>query len=287
MVALSHIHVTTKSVRLDTNACGWMRGPGASLGQFALETGLDMLADDLGIDPVTMRLLNHADVEPDTGHEWSSKSLKACYTAVAEAIGWRDRNPAVESMRQGRHHVGYGMATSLYAIRQFPSAARIILDAAGRATVQTASHETGQGTITAMSQIAAETLGVPLDRIVVAFGDTQFPAGGMTVASSTTLSNGAAIQEAASKTRAKLLQRAVRDQGSVLHRADMADLDVRDGEIHHRDGRAELVADLMRRLPEGRLEVEVITGRDFGRSKYGRWAFGAQFARVLVDPDTA
>ena len=285
--AAPHIHVATKSVRLDTNACGWMRGPGASLGQFALETGLDMLAHDLGMDPLKVRLRNHADVEPDTGHEWSSKSLRSCYAAGAEAIGWQGRDAAVGSMRQGRLQVGYGMATSLYATKQFPSAARVILDAAGRATVETASHEIGQGTITAMSQIAAETLGLRLDRITFAFGDTRFPSGGMTVASSTTLSNGAAIQEAAAKIRTKLLRRAVRDQGSVLHRAALSDLDVTDGVIRHRDGRAEAVADLMGRLPEGRFEAEAVTGRDFGRSGYGRWAFGAQFARVLIDPDTA
>ena len=284
--AAPNIHVTTKSVRLATNAAGWMRGPGASLGQFALESTVDMLAHEIGVDPLDMRLRNHADVEPDTGRDWSSKSLKQCYAAAANAIGWHDRDPAIGSMRQGRYRVGYGVATSLYATKQFPSAARVILTAEGQGIVETSSHEIGQGTITAMSQIAAEALGLPLDRITFAFGDTDLPFGGMTVASATTLSNGAAIYEAATKVRDQLLKRAVKDKQSVHHGAKTAELNVVGGRIVQADGREELIAELVARTSERQLEAEAITGRDFGHSKYGRYAFGAQFARVLVDTET-
>ena len=107
--ACKNIGVNNRSARLDTNAPGWMRGPGASLGQFALTIAMDMLAEKAGIDPLEMRLRNHADVEPDTGHEWSSKSLKQCYQEAATRIGWFERNPQVGSMREGRHLVGFGM----------------------------------------------------------------------------------------------------------------------------------------------------------------------------------
>ena len=284
--AAPNLHVTTRSAKLATNAAGWMRGPGASLGQFALETAVDMLAHEIGADPLELRLLNHADVEPETGHEWSSKSLKECYAAAAEAIGWHGRDPAIGAMRQGRYRVGYGMATSLYATKQFPSAARVIVDADGRGIVETASHEIGQGTITAMSQIAAEALGLPLDRITFSFGDTDLPFGGMTVASATTLSNGAAIHEAATKVRDQLLKRAVKDRESVHYGANVTDLSIVDRRIVAPDGRAEEVGTLVGRTAEQRIEAEAITGRDFGHSKYGRYAFGAQFARVLVDPET-
>lgn len=66
--ASPNIRVHTQAARLDTNAPGWMRGPGASLGQFAIETAMDIMAWRLGIDPLDFRLLNHADVEPDAGH---------------------------------------------------------------------------------------------------------------------------------------------------------------------------------------------------------------------------
>ena len=95
--ACNNMLIHTQTARLDTHAPGWMRGPGACLGQFALESAMDMLAHRLGIDPLEFRLRNHADLEPDTGYQWSSKSLKACYQAAAERIGWFDRNPQVGS----------------------------------------------------------------------------------------------------------------------------------------------------------------------------------------------
>ena len=284
--ACANVRVHTQAARLDTNAPGWMRGPGCCLGRFAIESAVDDLAYQLGMDPLDFRLLNHADVDPETGKEWSSKSLKACYEAAARRIGWFDRNSAVGSMREGRHRVGYGMATSMYPVKQMPAVAKVILDADGRARVQTTIHEIGQGAVTAMTQIAAEALGLPLGQVHLEFGDTALPYGGMTVGSMSTLTNGAAIHEAAQAVKQTLLKRAVRDQGSPLHGLSHDLLDVVDGRVLAPGGVGEAVADLMARHPEGYIKEEAITGRDMGRSKYARQTFGAQFAKVLIDPDT-
>ena len=285
--ACPNLLLKTQTARLDTGAPGWMRGPGAGPDAVGLEIAVDTLAHELGMDPLEFRLLNHADTEPDTGHEWSSKSLKACYQAAAERIGWFDRDPAIGAMREGRHRVGFGVATSIYPTMQMPALARCVLDGQGRLTVQTAQHEIGQGMITSLTQIGAEAMGLPVGDVTLEYGDTDLPYGGMSTASTTTLTNGAAIHEAAAAVKAAVLKRAVKDQGSPLYGLSRHDLDVVDGRIVSPDGGpSESVAALMARHPDGVIEEEAATGRTMGRSKYARFCFGAQFARVLIDPDT-
>ncbi|USQ71725.1 xanthine dehydrogenase family protein molybdopterin-binding subunit [Roseomonas mucosa] len=286
MYASPNFMLRTQTARLDTSASGWMRGPGAGPDAAGLDIAMDMLAHELGIDPLEFRLRNHADVEPDTGHHWSSKSLKACYQAAAERIGWFERNPAIGSMREGRHRVGFGMATAIYPTLQMPALARCILGADGRARVQTAQHEIGQGMITALTQIGAEALGLPVEHVTLDYGDTALPYGGMTVGSMTTLTNGAAVQEAAAAVKKALLKRAIKDQGSPLYGLHRHDLDVVDGVIVLPEGPRETVAELMARHPDGGIEEEAVTGRTMGHSRYARSAFGAQFAKVLIDPET-
>lgn len=284
--ACPNILVHCQSARLDTHAPGWMRGPGACLGQFALDSAMDALADKMGIDPLEFRLRNHADVEPGSGHEWSSKSLKQCYAAAAERIGWHERDPRVGSMREGRYRVGYGMTSSVYPVRQLPTLARVILGTDGHARVQTAAHEIGQGLITSMTQLAAEGLGLPLRQVRLEWGDTTLPYGSMTVGSMSALSNGSSIAEAAASVKAAVIKRAVRDKASPLYGSNRHDIDVVDGRVGHPDGIGESVAALMARHPNDPITAEATTGRDFGRSKYGRQTFGAQFAKVLVDTET-
>ncbi len=284
--ACPNILVHTQSARLDTGAPGWMRAPGACLGQFAIETAIDALAHQTGVDPLDIRLRNYAETEPDTGNEWSSKSLRECYQAAAERIGWFERDPAVGSMRDGRDLIGYGMATSVYKTLQMPAVAKVILYPNGHAVAQTATHEIGQGAATAMTMIAAERLGLPVGDMTLEFGDSTLPYGGMTVGSMSTLTNGTALAEAAAKVKEALLKRVVRDEASSFHGVDRKSLDVLEGWIVSSSGGREPVADHMARFPDKPIEAEAITGRTFGHSKYGRQAFGAQFVKVRVDPDT-
>jgi len=231
-----------QSVRLDVNATGWMRAPGIAPGQFAVESALDELAVKLSIDPVELRLINYAEKDPDTGKEWSSKKLRECYIAGASAIGWHKRN--VET-REGEEAIGYGMATAVYPTNHFPSTARLTLNTDGTVLVQASAQEIGQSTITTLGIIAAEALNLPLAQVRVEVGDTTLPMAFMAGGSSTSLSVGAAILDAAKKLRKKMTQTQKRP-----------------------------------------LSVKGIAGRTFGRSKYGRVAFGAQFARVAVNQQT-
>lgn len=285
LYASPNILVHTQVAQLDTGAAGWMRGPGASLGTFAVECAMDELAHRIGMDPLQFRLLNYADADPETGHEWSSKTLRGCYEAAGRRIGWFERDPAIGSMREGRHLVGLGMATSVYPVRQLPAVAKVRLNPDGRAVAETAAFEMGQGITTALTQVAADALGLPLDHTSVAIGDTELPFTMITAGSMGMLSNAAAVTEAAGKVKAALLDLAVRDHASPLHNMIRKELDVVDGYAVHPDGIGESVAAIMARHGEP-IEAEAITGRTLGKSKYGRQGFGAQFARVLIDPET-
>lgn len=281
-----NIGIHVQAAALDTNAPGWMRGPGAPNGQFALESALDELAHQIGMDPLDIRVRNYADREPGTDKEWSSKELLACYQAAAERIGWFDRDPRVGSMRENGRLIGYGMATAIYPTLQLPTVTRIILGPDGQAVVQSATQEMGQGMITALAQIAADALGLPLAAVRLDWGDTRLPYGGMNVGSMGTLSSGASILEAAEQVKKVLCKRVVKDKASPLHGQSVKELRVRAGRIEGSDGASESVAEAMARYPDEPINEEAITGRTMGRSDYGRASHGAEFAKVSLDPDT-
>jgi xanthine dehydrogenase YagR molybdenum-binding subunit len=283
-----NIRMTHRLVRLNVNAPSWMRAPGVAPGLFALECAVDELAEEIGIDPVEMRLRNYADVDPATGHPWSSKSLRACYGAGAERIGWSQRLRSPRSMRDGDYLVGFGMATAAYRTMQFPGSARITLHQDGTVVVQSAFHEIGQGAITALTQIAAESLTVPASNIKLEWGDTKLPFAPLTAASTTTLSIGSAIQAAAEKLKRQLAVLAVVDKRSPLYNTKSGLLGSASGRLHSRKdpGRAESYTAILSRRGMASLSAKAVTGRLFGKSRFGRAAFGAQFAKVSVHAQT-
>ncbi len=288
LYACDHLRTTHRVVRLNINAPGWMRAPGAAPGSFGLECAMDELAEKLQLDPVELRLRNYANVDPQSGHQWSSKSLKQCYRLAGERIGWwSDRDPGVGSMREDGLLIGFGMASAAYRTSQFPSVARIVLTAAGEALVQSAAHEIGQGAISALTEIAAESLGLPIQRVRFDFGDTHLPFAFITAGSATTLSVGSAIKEAGDKLRRDLLLRAITDKASPLYGAKLRDAGMADGRLYLKKNpaRSEDYHSLLARHGSRTFQAKAVTGRTFGKSRYGRYAFGAQFAEVAVDEE--
>ncbi|MFL6449781.1 MAG: xanthine dehydrogenase family protein molybdopterin-binding subunit [Bryobacteraceae bacterium] len=282
------VRTTHRLVRLNFNAPSWMRAPGVAPGLFALECAMDELAEEIGIDPIEIRLRNYADVDPATGHPWSSKSLRECYTAGAERIGWSTRETKPRSMREGDFLVGFGMGTAAYRTMQFPASARIILHRDGSAVVQSAFHEIGQGAITALTQIAAESLALPPSSIRLEWGDARLPFAPLTAASTTTLSVGSAIREAAEKLKRQLAVLAVVDKRSPLYNTRSGTIDSEDGRLYSRKApdRAESYGAILSRRGMASLSAKAVTGRLFGKSRYARAAFGAQFAKVGVHAET-
>lgn len=285
LYACEHLKTTHHIVRLNVNAPGWMRAPGVAPGLFALESAVDEVAQRLGIDPIELRLRNYADVDPENGHEWSSKSLRECYRLGAEHFGWYNRNPRCQSMREGNLLIGFGMASAAYRTSQFPSIAKIFFTADGTAVVESAAHEIGQGLITSLTQIAAESLGHSFDRVRFDFADSNLPFAFITAGSATTLSVGSAIKKAAGKLKRDLILRAITDHGSPLYGLRSHQIEVQEGRLFstHYPLRFDTYASLIGRHARRTFAARAVAGRTFGKSRYGRAAFGAQFAEVAVD----
>jgi xanthine dehydrogenase YagR molybdenum-binding subunit len=256
-------------------------------GMFALECAMDELAYALKMDPLELRLVNYAEVDPESGKPWSSKALRECYRLGAEKFGWSRRTPEPRSMRDGPLLVGWGMATGVWGAFQRPASARITLRRDGTAHVASATSDIGPGTYTVMTMIAAEYLGLTPERVKFELGDSKFPRAPAQGGSQTTSSVGSAVYGAALAIGARLLTLANRDARSPLAGAAAADVEMLDGRLRLKadPSRSVSIADVMRR--NGLTEItETFESRPSPeRNKYALLAHGAQFVEVKVDPD--
>ena len=222
---------THKLVRLDLPTSGDMRAPGAATGVYALECAMDELAVALKLDPLELRLRCYSDRDQNENLPYTSKALRDCYRQGAEAFGWDKRNPQPRSMRDGNELVGWGMATGVWEALQMPASVRIVLTANGHAEVATAASDIGTGTYTIMAQVAADTLGLPIDNVTVRLGDSTLPPcpveGGSWIAASVSH----AIMGAAAEVRDELLRLAKAVPGTPLANAGADDVVLTDGKI--------------------------------------------------------
>jgi xanthine dehydrogenase YagR molybdenum-binding subunit len=233
-----------------------MRAPGEVSGNFALECAMDELAVALNIDPVELRIRNEPAEDEYKKRPFSSRSTPECYRVGAERFGWGARNPTPGSMRDGQWRVGWGMATANYPMNYAPSSAHARLLPDGSAEVTSASSDMGPGTWTSMTQVAAESLGLPMDRVKFTLGDTRLPRAAVHGGSMTMASVGSAVQAACRRAREHALKRA---------------------------GGTDLLA-AMRQLGEPvEASADVRPGDD--NQRFSTHAFGAVFAEVAVDAD--
>ena len=262
-----------------------MRGPGETVGGWALECAIDELATELNLDPVELRLRNYAETNPETGKPWSSKHLRECYTRGQKLIGWGDRNPKPRSMREGTQLVGYGMATTMYPAGRREAKARATIFADGRALVQSATHELGNGAYTIFRQISADALALPVERVRFELGDSSLPSAPTTGGSTTTATVGPAAQAAARAALEALKSLAMHDTQSPLFGAAADAIEAREGRLvlKANPGTGEEYSAILRRakLPS----VVATDGAKPGeeRKKYSFYSFGAVFAQVRVD----
>ena len=106
---------------------------------------------------------------------FSSRSTRECYRVAAERFGWGGRNPVPRSMYDGRWLIGWGMASATYPMHYAPASAMARLLPDGTAQVMSASSDMGPGTWTSMTQVAADALGLPIERVKFMLGDTRLP----------------------------------------------------------------------------------------------------------------
>jgi xanthine dehydrogenase YagR molybdenum-binding subunit len=182
--------------RVDRNTPGPMRAPPEVPFLFALESAMDELAHALDLDPIELRRRNDTAVDPVTGKPFTTRPLMRCFDAAAAAFGWSDRAIRPRATLRDGWWVGYGCAAAARPVKIGPASIRVVQDAGGAVRVETAHHEIGNGLYTLLATIASERLGVPLDRVTVALGDTALPAAGISGGSATTTSLANALASA-------------------------------------------------------------------------------------------
>jgi xanthine dehydrogenase YagR molybdenum-binding subunit len=213
--AAPNITLQVNVAKMNMLANTFMRAPGESVGTFALESAIDEMAVELGMDPIDLRIRNEPDKDPTSGLPFSSRHIVEAWRAGAERFGWAARNAVPGSRREGEWQIGLGCATGTYPYYRMPgAAARITLTRDGdgvRAKVEIAAAEMGMGTSTTTAIVAAERLGLPLDRVEVGYGDSAIPGAIMAGGSQQTAAIGAAVIAAHNALVAELLKLAGND----------------------------------------------------------------------------
>jgi len=272
--------------KLDTYTPADMRAPGAPLGIFAIESAMDELAHSLKVDPLKLRLKNHAETDEDEQKPFSSRELRAACLQGADRFGWSGRVHEPRSMREGRELIGWGMATGIWEAMMMPHTARAVLTADGRLEVATATADIGTGTYTILTQIAADTLGLPMERVTTHLGDSALPEAPVEGGSWTAASAGSAVLLACRKVRERVFACARGVEGSPLANADIQ-------QVHFVDGRIEVKADPSRWVTISEVmetagvdrieEQETAEPNPDTKKKFSQCTHSAVFAEVRVD----
>jgi xanthine dehydrogenase YagR molybdenum-binding subunit len=206
MYAAPNRRTTHRLARLDVPTPSWMRAPGETPGMYALESAMDELAIECGIDPIELRVRNDPEVDPESGNAFSSRNLVACLHEGAERFGWSARDPRPGVRRDGRWLIGTGVASSTYPARRQASSARASYNPAAGYVIQIAAADIGTGARTALTQIAADALEVAVEEVNVQIGDSSFPEAFLAGGSMGNSSWGGAVIKACRELRARLAE---------------------------------------------------------------------------------
>ncbi|WP_326607124.1 xanthine dehydrogenase family protein molybdopterin-binding subunit [Streptomyces sp. NBC_01799] len=289
LYAAPHRLTSHRLAPLDLPPGSDVRAPGEAPGMLAVESAMDELAHALGMDPVELRILNEPTVDPERDVPYSDRHLVDCLREGARRFGWEHRPATPASVRDGRWLVGYGMSAAIRGHFQGPTAVRVRLEADGTAVVQTDMTDLGTGTYTVLTQVAAEGLGLPPDRVRIELGRSDFPTSWGSGGSWGATNSSNAVHGACMTLREQLLAAARGDTRSPLHGLDPADAVFSDGNVVV-GGASEALTDIVaRNHPEG-VEAEGGTrfmGDDPNYTDYSINTYGAHFAEVGVDADTA
>jgi xanthine dehydrogenase YagR molybdenum-binding subunit len=210
--AADSFRLSVQTVTMNMLANIFMRAPGESVGTFALESAIDELAIELEMDPIELRIRNEPHKDPTSGLPFSSRHIVEAWRSGAERFGWDRRSAIPGQRREGEWLVGMGCATATYPYYRMPgAAARITLTRNGTAIVEVAAHEMGMGTATTTAIVAAERLGLPLDRVEVRYGDSIIPGAILAGGSQQTAAIGGAVIAAYRALVAELLKLAGSD----------------------------------------------------------------------------
>ena len=277
MYACRNVRTVERFAYVNTSAMTAFRAPGYVEGAFALESAMDALARELGIDPLELRRINYAERDQKKDRDYSSNRLLECYERGAARFGWDAPRVSDGRMRRGK-----GMAAQVWGAGGGPPAYAIVkINGDGSADVLTGTQDLGTGSRTILAQIAAEALGAKLADVRIVLGDTErTPYTGPSWGSMTTASVGPAVRAAADDALRQLL-----DAASGILDVSVPRLQARDSSIICDDGSQSIT---FRSLCD-RLGDVMILGRGSrgpNPTGIGLGSFGAQFADVEVDAET-
>ena len=268
----AHRRTTHRMVELDLPESASMRAPGDAAGMLALECAMDELAENLGLDPVELRIINEPTCNPGDDKPFSTRKLVECLRHGAELFGWETRNKRPGQRREGRLLIGHGMAAAARGNLLMPAKSEILLTPEGRLVVKTSMTDIGTGTYTVLTQIAAEMLGLSPQQVDMRLGDTDYPEGPGSGGSWGAASTGSSVYYACEALRQKLA--AVAGFGANA-RFDHGF--IRSG------NRSKALADLVG--ASGLTATgEIKPGKT--ETTYTQAGYGAHFCEVAVDSDT-
>ncbi|MDB5821172.1 MAG: xanthine dehydrogenase family protein molybdopterin-binding subunit [Rhizobacter sp.] len=272
---------------VDMLANTFMRAPGEAVGTFALESAIDELAVELGIDPIELRVRNEPEKDPTTGTPFSSRHIVEAYRAGAERFGWSERHAKPGTRREGEWLIGMGCATATYPYYRMPGgAARITMAASGHVTVEIAAHEMGMGTSTVQTQVTAERLGLSMEQVKFCYGDSRFPGVVLAGGSQQTASIGGSVMAAQKALVTELLKLAGSD--SPLAGLTPDEVTGLDAGLCKTDEpqRHESYAAILARASRDELVVEAEAPPPLETQHWSMHSHGAMFCEVRVNAIT-
>jgi xanthine dehydrogenase YagR molybdenum-binding subunit len=287
-----NLRATSALVRRNVGTPTSMRGPGAVPGLFALESAMDELAVKLSMDPVKLRLLNEPEKDEGLNLPFSSRHIVECLNVGAEKFGWSRRTPQVGSMKKDGLILGWGVAGCSWIAERMGSEATVELRDDGSARVSCATQDIGTGTYTVLSQIVSDKTGIPHDKIEVVLGDTSLPPGPISGGSWATASVTPPVIEAIEKAQKTLFTIAGQSKDPSFAGKKPEEMAFTDGCVHLKGKSPDTGVRFEQILTGGNLRGVTGSGKSEGtfgdpRKKFSTHSFGAQFAEVTWQPETA
>lgn len=291
--SVPNLRATSAIVRRNVGTPTSMRGPGAVPGLFATESAMDELAIALKMDPIKLRLLNEPAKDEGTGLPFSSRHFVECMQVGAEKFGWSRYTPAVGSMKGADGlTLGWGVAGCSWIAERCETQATVELLSNGGARVSCATQDIGTGMYTVLSNVVAEKTGLPNDRIEVVLGDTNLPTGPISGGSWATASVIPAVMDAVEKAQQTLFAIATSGPDAAFAGKQPKDLVFEDGKVRLKDVAAGTAVPFETILTKASVRSATGNGKSAGSfgepdRKHSQHSFGAQFAEVTWEPETA
>ena len=292
LYSVPNLRVASAISRANIGTPTAMRGPGAVPGLFAMESAMDELAVALQMDPIELRRRNEPQQDESRKLPFSSRHLLECMQVGAEKFGWARRDPRVGAMKRDGLTVGWGMAACTWGAMRVDTNASVEIGRDGTATVTTATQDIGTGTYTVLALVVAEATGIPIEKIDVRLGDTMLPPGPISGGSWVTASVVPAVSNAARAAVRSLLTMATSGPKAPFAGVKPGDLQLANGRVSRKTDPSSGVplGDVLARANVRSAVGDGQSGSSFTSQEareYSLHSFGAQFAEVTWQPETA